>query len=89
MRAGAQILQFLASKDINRHQMHFRMSVFAGLGCTHFHNLARAVFDHHEPVLAQGGALHGICGGGAGIGGFEGVLMLYRERSLLALGLGW
>lgn len=41
------------------------MAVLASLGCGHLHDLARASLQHHVAVLAQGGALHRISGGGA------------------------
>ena len=77
MRTGTQIFQLLAGKDINGDEMHFGVSMLASLGGAHFHNLARAAFDHDVSIFAQGGALHGIGGGGAGVGGFECVFMLF------------
>lgn len=53
------------------------MTVFTSLRGAHFHDLARATLDNHEPVLAQRRALHGVGGGSAGIGALEGVLMLF------------
>lgn len=47
------------------------MSVLAGFGGGHLHDLARPPFQHHETVLAQGGALHRKGGGRAGVPGLE------------------
>ena len=55
------------------------MTVLASLGGRHVNDLARTVLDHNEAVLPQGRALHGEGGRGAGIGGLEGVLMLYKQ----------
>lgn len=41
------------------------MSVLAGLGGGHLHDFAGTSLQHHVAVLAQGGALHGVRGGGA------------------------
>lgn len=38
------------------------MTVLASLRSGHFNNFAGATLKHHEPVLAQGAALHGVGG---------------------------
>lgn len=46
-------------------EAYLGMSVLAGLGGGHLHDFAGASLQHHVPVLTQGGALHGVGGGGA------------------------
>ena len=75
----AKILELLASEDVNCNKMDLGMAVFAGLGCAHFDNLARAALDDDETVLAERRALHRICSGSTGIGALEGMLMLIRK----------
>lgn len=41
--------------------------MLARLGGGHLHDLAGAALEHHEAVLPQRRALHGVGGGGAGI----------------------
>jgi hypothetical protein len=77
----AEILKLLAGKDINGSKMDLRVAVLAGLGGRHIDNLARTALDHDVTTLAQGRALHGVRGRGAGIGGTEVVLMLGRMVS--------
>ena len=55
-----EVFKFFASKDIDGDKVDFCMTVLPGLGCTHFHNLARATLDDNETVLAEGRTLHGI-----------------------------
>lgn len=43
------------------------MAVLARLGGGHLHDLAGAALEHHEAVLPQRRALHGVREGGAGI----------------------
>ncbi len=43
------------------------MTMLASLRSGHFHNFAWATLQKHEPVLAQGAALHGIGGRSPGI----------------------
>jgi hypothetical protein len=78
----AEIFELLVVEDINGDQVDLCVTVLAGLGGAHFDDLARAVLDDDETVLAQSRALHGIGGGRAGIGGLEGVLMLWRLMSV-------
>ena len=72
----AEIFQFLAREDINGDKMDFGVTMFASLGSTHFHDLARATLDHNEAVLAERGTLHRIGGRSASIGALESVFML-------------
>jgi hypothetical protein len=74
---GAKFFEFLAGEDIDSDEMDLCVTVLASLGGWHVNNLARAVLDHDETVLAESGTLHGIGGRGASIGGLEGVLMLF------------
>lgn len=79
MGGGAEFFELLASEDIDGDQMDLGVTVLASLGGRHINNLARAVLDHNEAVLSQGGTLHREGGRGARIGGVEGVLMLLRS----------
>jgi len=76
---GAKFFELLASEDIDGDEMDLGVTVLASLGGGHVDDLARAVLDHDEAILPQGRALHGEGGRGAGIGGLEGVLMLYEQ----------
>lgn len=78
---GAQLLKLLAGEDVDGDQMDLGVTVLAGLGGGHVDDLAGAALNHDEAVLAEGRALHGVGGGGTGIGALERVLML---RALLA-----
>ena len=78
MGGGAKIFELLASEDVNSDKMDLGMSVLAGLRGAHFDNLAGAVLDAHETVLAKRRALHRVGGRCARIGALEGVLMLCR-----------
>jgi len=79
---GAEFFEFLAGEDIDSNQMNLCVTVLSSLGSRHIDDLAGAVFDHYETVLSQGRALHGKGGGGARIGGVEGVFMLSIVRHL-------
>jgi len=72
----AEILELLASEDINGDEMDLGVTVLAGLGGRHVDDLAGAALDHDEAVLAQSRALHGVGGRGTGVGALEGGLML-------------
>ena len=76
---GAQLLKLLSSEDINGNQVDLGVTVLAGLGGRHVDDLARAVLDHDETVLAQSRALHGVGGRRAGVGRVESVLMLNKQ----------
>lgn len=71
MGGGAHIFIFLVGEDVNANHVNLSMSVLASLGGGHFHNFAGTSLQHHVAVLAQGGALHGEGGGGAGLAGLE------------------
>lgn len=75
-----QVLQLLAGEDVNGDQVNLCVTVLAGLGGGHVDDLAWAVLDAHEAVLAQGRTLHREGQGGTGIGALEGELMLYRRK---------
>ena len=72
----AEFFQLFTSEDINGDKMHLSVPVFAGLRGGHVHDLAGAVLDHNEAVLAQGRALHRKCSRCTSIGAIESVLML-------------
>jgi hypothetical protein len=74
---GRKIFQLLASEDIDCDQVDLGVTVLASLGGRHFDNLAGTTLDDDVTVLPQGRALHREGGGGASIGGLEGVLMLW------------
>lgn len=72
-----QILELLASEDVDGDQVDLGVTVLAGLGGGHLDNLARAVLDDDVTVLPQSRALHGEGGGRTGVGAVEGDLMLW------------
>ena len=76
MGGRAKIFELFAGEDINRNQMDLCVAVLAGLRSAHFNDLAGAILDDDESVLAKRRALHRISGRGTGIGALEGVLML-------------
>lgn len=73
---GRQILELLASEDVNGDQVDLGVTVLAGLGGRHVDDLAGTALDDDVAVLSQGRTLHGVGGGGTGIGGLEGVLLV-------------
>ena len=76
MGGGRQILELLAGEDVNGDQVDLGVTVLAGLGGRHVDNLAGTALDDDVAVLSQGRTLHGVGGGGTGIGGLEGVLLV-------------
>lgn len=72
----AEILELLASEDVDGDKVDLGVAVLAGLGGGHFDDLAGAVLDDDETVLPQSRALHGVGERGTGIGALKGVLML-------------
>jgi hypothetical protein len=78
----AQVFELLAGKQIDGDQVDFGVAVLARLGGAHLDNLAWAVLDDDEAVLAQGRALHRVCGGGASVGTLEGVLLMLHGRQI-------
>lgn len=64
---GGEILELLASEDVEGHKMDLGVTVLAGLGGRHVDNLARTALDHDVAVLPQGGTLHREGGRGTGI----------------------
>jgi len=72
----AKIFKLLGGEDVDGNQMDLGVTVLARLRGGHLDNLAGTVLDDDEAVLPQSRALHGVGGGGAGIGALEGVLML-------------
>jgi hypothetical protein len=78
MSGWAKFFELLASEDVDGDKMDLGVTVLASLGGRHVDNLARAILNHNEAVLPQGRALHREGGRSAGIGGLEGVLMLYE-----------
>lgn len=80
MGGRAQLLELLSGKDVNGDQVDLGVTVLASLGSGHVDDLARAVLDADETVLAQSRALHGVGGGSTGISlglDLEGVVALY------------
>jgi hypothetical protein len=76
---GAELFKLLGGEDVDGDQVDLGVTVLASLGGGHLDNLARAVLDNDETVLPQSRALHGVGGGGTGIGALEGVLMLWQS----------
>ena len=85
----AEFFELLAGEDIDGNKMDLCVSVLASLGGRHVDDLAGAVLDADESVLSQGRALHGKGGRRAGIGGVEGVFMLFDGRSVSGLSCKW
>lgn len=75
---GGQILKLLASEDIDGNDVDLGVTVLASLGGGHLNDLAGAALDNNVTVLAQGRALHGEGGRGAGVGGLEGLVVLLK-----------
>ena len=75
---GREILELLASEDIDRDKVDLGVTVLASLGGRHVDDLAGASLDHDVTVLPQGRALHGEGEGGTGVA--AGILV---ERMLL------
>jgi hypothetical protein len=84
---GREIFQLLAGEDVDGDQVDLSVTMLASLRSGHLDNLAGAALDDNVTVLPQSRALHGESGGGASIGGLEGVLMLLitRQRDCPAL----
>jgi len=80
MGGRAEIFELLSGENVDGDKMDLGVTVFAGLGGTHFDDLARAALDHNMSVLAQGGALHGKGSRGASIGAFESVLLMLEVK---------
>lgn len=79
MGGRAQILELLASEDVDGDEMDLGVTVLAGLRGRHVDDLAGAALDHDEAVLAESRALHGESGRRAGVNRLEGVVMLEQE----------
>lgn len=71
MGGGGQILELLASEDIDGGDVNLGVTVLAGLGGGHGDNLAGATLDNDVTTLAQSRTLSGVGGRGAGIGRVE------------------
>lgn len=78
---GREIFVLLASENVEGDQMDLGMTVLASLGSRHVDNLAGAVLDNNEAVLAQSRALHGVGQRRTSIGGIEGNIVLHEETS--------
>ena len=52
------------------------MTVIAGLRGRHVNDLAGSALDDDVAALSHGRTLHGVGGGGTGIGGLEDVLLV-------------
>ena len=73
---GRQILELLASEDIEGDQVDLGVTVLASLGGGHLDDLARTALDDDVTVLPQSRALHGEGARGTGISRLEGDLVL-------------
>lgn len=81
---GAQLLELLASEDVDGNEMDLGVAVLAGLRGGHVDDLAGAVLDVDVASLPQGRALHGVGQRRTGIDRVEGVLMLRIADSVSA-----
>jgi len=72
----ADVLKLLVGEDVQGNHVNLSVSMLAGLRGRHLDNLARAVLDHDVFVLADGGALLWVGGGGARVSGGEFVIVL-------------
>lgn len=72
MGRRGQIFVLLSGEDVDGDKVNLGVTVLTSLGSGHVDDLAGAVLDHNETVLAQSGTLHGVGGRGASIGGLEG-----------------
>lgn len=71
-----QIFVFLAGEDVEGDQMDLGVTVLSSLGGGHVNDLAWSVLDDDEAVLSESRTLHRVGGRGAGIGRFEGEILL-------------
>lgn len=78
MGGGGEIFVLLGGEDIESDKMDLGVTVLASLGSRHVDNLAGAVLDDNEAVLAQSRALHGVGQRRAGVGGIEGNIVLWE-----------
>lgn len=58
MGGRAEILEFLASKDVDGDEVNLGVTVLTGLGGGHVDDLAGTVLDNDKTVLPQSGTLH-------------------------------
>lgn len=72
-----------ASEDVEGDNVGLGVTMLSSLGSSHFNDLARTPLDDNVTVFAQRRALHGEGGRRAGVGGFEGHVMLYRRTSAI------
>ena len=79
MGRRTEIFKFLASEDVNSHEMDLGVTMLAGFRSAHFNDFAGTAFDDDKTVLAERRTLHRIGGGSTCIGAIECVLML-REK---------
>lgn len=84
MGGGGEILELLASEDVDGNQVNLGVTVLSSLGGRHVDNLARAALDNDMAVLTQSRALHGEGQRRAGVGRLEGVIMLEKKLSVNA-----
>jgi hypothetical protein len=82
---GREILELLASEDINGDQVDLGVTVLASLGGRHVDDLARTTLDDNVSVLAKSRALHRVGQRSPRAGGLELdiVLLVVRHGDLL------
>lgn len=71
-----QVLQLLASEDVNGDQVDLGVTVLTGLGGGHVDNLTRSALDDNVTVLSQSRTLHWEGQSGTSIGGLKDVLFV-------------
>lgn len=79
MGGGTDVLVLSGVEDVESDHVDLGVTVLSGLGGGHLHDLAGPVLDHDESVLAEGRALHGEGGGGAGLSGAEIIFIRHYE----------
>jgi len=80
-----KLLHLLAGEDVGGGEMALGVAVLPSLGGGHLNNLGGAALDAHEATLADGTSLHRVGGGRAGIGGLEGLHILFVSHVALSL----
>lgn len=76
MGRWAKFFELLAGENVDSDKVDLCVTVLSRLGGGHVYNLAWAVLDDNESVLAQSGTLHWVGERSAGTGGVKVHFML-------------